>query len=152
MVSVAQFKKIIILSLIFSVFACESTNRRDVKEEVDIYAALKNDDIEYHQEERVITKHSPEYLVNGINELRALFFRREFESLTDLGIRLIKLSPSLTEAYYWMARVEMEKSEFQRAYDMAEKGLSVVEDPNMKRELERVKGQAQMGAQQTPEY
>jgi len=144
-------KALIIISFLIVLTACGSPTRREqaqqAAEEVDIYSALKNDEFEYYEEEKIITKQSPEFLENGINELRALYFRKKYDEATDLSIRLLKLEPSFTEVYYWKARIAMDRSEFQQAYNMAEKGLSFVEDPHMKRELERVKGQAQMGAQ-----
>ena len=140
-------KAILLISLVSLLAACASSTRPDLDEQEDIYSALKNDEIQYHEEEKVITKHSPEFLVNGVNELRALYFRKKFDEATDLSIRLLKLAPSLTEVYYWKARIAMDQSDFQQAFNMAEKGLSFVEDPHMERELERVKGQAQMGAQ-----
>lgn len=143
-----QLKTLFIISLLSTLVACGSSPSRDKpKEEEDIYAALKNDEIQYHQEEKQITKHSPEYLINGINELRALYFRKKYDEANELSIRLIKLAPSLTEAYYWKARIAMDLSDYQQAYNMCEKGLSHVEDPNMQRELERIMRQAQMGAQ-----
>lgn len=136
-----------IVSLVSVLAACgASTDRRDVKPQKDIYGSLKSDQIEFHEETKVITKNSPEYLIQGINDLRALYYRKKYAEATDMGLRLIKLAPSLAEAYYWLARIAMDQADFQQAFNMASKGLSVVQDPNMKRELELVKTQAQMGA------
>ena len=150
MVSVVQLKTLFIISILIILTACGSPSRREQvrtqEAQQDIYAALKNDNIEYHEEEQIITKQSPEFLTNGINELRSLYFRKKYDEATDLSIRLLKLEPSLTEVYYWKARIAMDHSDFQQAYNMASKGLSYVEDIHMKRELERVQGQAQMGA------
>lgn len=146
MVSVAQIKTVTLISLLSLLAACESTDRREVKQEKDIYTSLKQDEVEYHQEEKVISKGSPEYLVQGMNDLRALYYRKKYAEASDMGLRLIKLAPSLAEAYYWLARIAIDQADFQQAYAMAAKGLLVVEDKSMQRELEQVQVQAQMGA------
>ena len=147
MVPVVSIKTLFILPLFAVMTACSSSsNYQSQQQDKDIYAALKHDQIELHEETKEITKNSPEFLENGINEMRALYFRKNYDEAIDLSIRLLKLSPSLTEVYYWRARIAMDQSDFQMAFNMASKGLTYVEDPNMEAELERIKGQAQMGA------
>jgi tetratricopeptide (TPR) repeat protein len=146
MVSVKKLIFPLIILLTFLAVGCESTDRRAVKEKPNIYASLQEDKIEHHEEEKVITKGSPEYLANGIRDLKALYLRKKYSEAEDIGLRLIKLAPSLAETYYWMGRIALDRSDYQQALEMVKKGLSVAEDRNMRAQLEDVKLRAEMGA------
>lgn len=142
-----QSQHLLMIGLLALLTACASAPREE-KPKVNIYDALENDNIQYRAEEenQPASQTSPEFLNEKIGEVRSLFFRYRYDEATDLAERLIRLDGSLAEAYYWLARIHMNQASYQQAYAMASKGLTVVQDPRMKTELERIQRQAQMGA------
>ena len=140
-------QQVFMAGLLALLTACASAPR-DEKPRGNIYDALENDNIQYRaaEDEQPVSQTSPEFLNQKIGEVRTLFFRYRYDEATDLAERLIRLDGSLAEAYYWLARIHMNQADYQQAYAMSSKGISVVQDPRMKSELERIQRQAQMGA------
>jgi tetratricopeptide (TPR) repeat protein len=147
---IMTMKKIAAFTLV-SLFlaACAPTPPKQDEPEVDIYASLNEDEIQYASDEVEVeqSEASPQFIEDQINEARTLFFRKKYAEASDLLERMIRIDSQHAEAYYWLARVRMEQSDFDQAHELASKGLSVVYDPRMKVELERIKGITQMGAQ-----
>ncbi len=116
----------------------------------DIYAALRNDDIQYRDERQsaMVNDNSPEFVREKVDEVRRLYFQREFAKASEMAESLIRLAPQNPEAYYWLARVRLEVGDYQQAYNMASKGVSLAQkNSSLKAELERLQRQAQLGAQ-----
>lgn len=136
------------LSLAFFAFACSSTGEQSgtKKDQGDIYDALKNDEIQYRdQAERPASDLDQELVQQHITQIRNQYFRKNLSEATVIAERLLRLDSNIPEAYYWLARIRLDQGDYQQAYNMATKGLTVTEDPNLKREMERVQRQAQMG-------
>lgn len=136
-----------VLLLLF-LAACSSTGTQTSKkdEPVDIYSALTDDEVQYRDEQQRPASDLDQALVQEhITKIRNLYFRKSYKEAQAMAERLLRLDANLPEAYYWLARVHMEQADYQHAYDMASKGLSVADNPNLKRELERIQRQAQMG-------
>lgn len=111
---------------------------------VDIYAALKDDRIAYRDGREV--PESDAAVADRIAEVRNLYFEREYVEASALAERLVRVAPYEPENYYWLARIKMALSDYQQAYNMATKGMTVTDDPALKRELKRVQRQAEIGA------
>lgn len=149
MVSIKSIKRISALTLLAAIAACSSTSGPEAakkEEPVDIYEQLKNDKVQYATEETKEVKGSPEYVLKNLGEVRAAYFRKEYDSAKKICRRILSVAPSAAEAYYWLARIFVDEGDFQQAYTMASKGLSAAKEPNMKRELENIKKMTQMGA------
>lgn len=110
----------------------------------DIYAALNDGDIQYRDDSGPQTSNR-ELVQQQVSEIRSLYFRRDFTTAAEKAERLLRVNGDTAEAYYWLARIHMDQADYAQAYNMASKGVAVTDDPNMKRELERVQSQAQMG-------
>lgn len=148
MVSITTtIKKLFFLTSISLLVACNSTTQEQ-QQSTDIYAALRNDQIQYRSDDegQEVSQTSPEFIDQKVREIRNLFHRRDYDSCVDAAERLLRIDGNIAEAYYWLARVRIEQGDFQQAYDIAGRGLSTAPAKNMKRELERIKGIAQLGA------
>lgn len=136
-------------SLIALLSGCSSTSSSSSQSEgadEDIYASLKDDKVQYRDGRGQNAQVSDQKLVSQqVTEIRTLYFRREYTAALEKAERLLRLEPNSGEAYYWLARIYMDQADYSQAYNMATKGLSVTGNPNLKRELERVQSQAQMG-------
>ncbi len=149
MVSIKYNKRLALLAFITLFTACSSTSGPESsasKKPVDIYDALKNNNVQYATEETKEVKGSPEYVRTNMAEARASYFRREIDKAKKICKRILSVAPSATEAYYWLARIAVDEGDFQKAYDLASKGLLTAKEPNMKTELENIKKMTQMGA------
>lgn len=144
-----SIKHIFVIALTLVVTACvSSTSSQDNSEPVDIYGALRNDNIQYRTEgDQEVSQTSPEFIDGKLREIRNAFFRKDYETAGDTAERLLRIDGNVAEAYYWLSRIRMEQADFQQAYDFASRGLSVSPERNMQRELERIQRAAQMGAQ-----
>ena len=158
------FAALVLASYILA--ACASPKQRYAtsttqEKEPDIYAALTNNEIQYRDETAQPDGYSnpnsssngssgnngnPEFIAQSLNEVRNNFFRKDYDTALATAERLIRLDPNSAESYYWLARIYMEKAEYQQAHAMAAKGLTVASNANLTRELDRIRRQAQMGA------
>jgi len=137
------------LAVILSLSACSSgPSQQEKKEaEVDIYDQLKNDNVQYATEEGPATVGSPEFVLKNLADVRAAYFRKQYDSAQKLCKRIISVSPDAVEAYYWLARIAVDENDYNQAYNMASKALTLAKEPNMKAELKRIQVMTQMGAQ-----
>lgn len=140
-------KLISALSLAFLAFACSSTGEKaETKKDTNIYDSLNNDEIQYRDDaQRPSSDLDQELVQQHITQIRNQYFRKNLAEATVIAERLLRLDSNIPEAYYWLARIRMDQGDFQQAYNMATKGISVTDNANLKRELERVQRQAQMG-------
>ena len=148
MVFKLRFLKLICsLSLLLFIAACSSTGGQSKQESnADIYSALTDDEVQYRDDEQRPASDLDQELVNEhLTKIRNLYFRKNYKEAQELAERLLRLDANLPEAYYWLARVYMGQTDYQGAYDMASKGLSVADNASLKGELERIQRQAQMG-------
>ena len=147
MVFKLRFLKLICsLSVLFFIAACSSTGTEKDSESVDIYSALVDDEVQYRDDkQRPASDLDQELVQEHLTKIRNLYFRKNYKEAQELAERLLRLDANLPEAYYWLARIHMEQADYQGAYDMASKGLSVADNANLMRELERIQRQAQMG-------
>lgn len=140
----SMFKLTVTLFLIIFVAACAKQTRQAQQEPVDIYAALKNDRVQYRD-----GREAPETdaaVADRVAEVRNLYFDREYVEASALAERLVRVAPYEAENYYWLARIKLALADYQQAYNMATKGMSVTDDPALKREMKRVQRQAEVGA------
>lgn len=136
-----------LFSIIALLAGCTSTSgSQSQEEEVDIYASLKDDQVQYRDGRGQSADVSDQQLVKQqVTEIRTLYFRRDYTAAQEKAERLLRLEPNSGEGYYWLARIHMDQADYSQAYNMATKGLAVTDNPNLIRELERVQSQAQMG-------
>lgn len=144
------FRLICGLSIVLLLTACSSgggsKSTEKAADQGDIYNALLNDEVQYRDEaERPSSDLDKELVQQHINQIRSLYFRKNLSEAQVIAERLLRLDANIPEAYYWLARINMDQADYQNAYNMATKGISVTDNPNLKRELERVQRQAQMG-------
>lgn len=143
-----KIQNIVVLALVSVVVGCVSSSPDRYEEEtVDIYEQLKTGNVEYATEETADVKGSPEYVLKNIQEVRASYFRKETDKAKKLCKRIISVAPSTAEAYYWLARIAVDEGDFQQAYDLSSRALTLAKDANMKTELERIQTMSQMSAQ-----
>lgn len=144
-----KIQNLAVASLVVLLAACAPTAPKSNEPERDIYAALTNNEIQYRDdsEGEAVNTTSPAFVADQIKEVRTLYFRKQLDEAADLAERLVRVDSQQAEGYYWLARIRMDQGDFEQANEMATKGLTVVYDKNLKRELERVKGITQMGAQ-----
>lgn len=135
------------LSLVLLLSACSSTGPQTGKEEpVDIYASLHSDEVQYRDDtQRPSSDLDPAVIQQHITQIRNMYFRKNLSEASVIAERLLRLDANIAEAYYWLARINMDQSDYQQAYNLAIKGMSVTDNANLKRELERIQRQAQMG-------
>lgn len=124
--------------------ACASAPPPGREQPVDIYAALKNDRVQYSDGREA--PESDAAIADRIAEVRNLYFDREYVEASAMAERLVRIAPYEAENYYWLARIKMALADYQQAYNMASKGMTVTNDPGLKRELKRVQRQAEIGA------
>jgi Flp pilus assembly protein TadD len=150
MVSIKYTKRVVFSCFIVAVSACSSTPSSTksgaAKQPVDIYAQLKNDKAEFATGEVKEVEGSPQYVEENLVEARTEYLHRKFDNVKKICTRILRVAPSATEAYYWLARVAIDEGDYQQGYDMASKGLLVAKEPNMKRELQDMKKMTEMGA------
>lgn len=130
--------------------ACAPTGPKKQDSERDIYAALTNNEIQYRSQDNAPEQDNAStsaFAVDQIEKIRNLYFRKKLAEAADEAERLLRIDSQQPEAYYWLARIRMDQGDFSSANELANKGLRVVYDENLKRELERVQGITQMGAQ-----
>ncbi len=160
MVSVKQLITLSFLGSTILLTACAPQPPREEKNE-DIYAALRDDRIEYSdgtveggesdpyatESSGEISEASPMFVDNQLKEIRLAYFKRKYAPAAEMAENLIRLDSQLAEAYYWLSRVRLDQSDYYQAHEMATKGLSVVDqnDKALVRELERIQGISQMG-------
>ncbi len=158
MVSVKQVTTTVFIAFAVLITACAPQPPREEKQEVDIYAALNNDEITYADgtteggdpyaaEDSDISEASPMFVEEQLKAIRLAYFKRKYAEAAEMAENLVRLDSQLAEAYYWLSRVRLDQSDYYQAHEMASKGLSVI-DPNDKalvRELERIQGISQMG-------
>lgn len=146
-----KIQNILILGCVLTLVACAPSKPKNNEPEVDIYAALNDDQIEYASDEAEVEEEadsaSPQFVEEQITQARTLFFRKKYTEASDLLERMVRLDSQNANAYYWLARVRMEQGDFNQAHELSKKGLTVVSDKRLKAELERVKGITQMGAE-----
>lgn len=145
MVPVKYARHLIPVALFSLLSGCVSNTGREEEKPVDIYDQLKNNNVQYVTEEQV-PESGPEYVRLNMVEARAAYFRKDFVNVTKYCNRTLTVAPATAEAYYWLARIAVDQNDFQQAYTMASKGLTVVKDPNMKAELQRIQTMTQMGS------
>lgn len=159
MVSIKQIITTAIIGSTLIFTACAPQAPREQREEVDIYAALNDDRIEYADgtvegeenntaaQDGNISETSPTFIKNQLKEIRLAYFKRRYAESAEMAENLIRLDSQLAEAYYWLSRVRLDQSDYYQAHEMASKGLSVVaqDDKSLVRELERIQGISQMG-------
>ena len=143
-----------ILILIISLLAVSACAPQAPKEEQDIYAALRDDNIQYadgssdSSADVGINEASPAFVDEQLASIRFNFFKRRYAEAADLAENLVRIDPNLAEGYYWLARIRLDQSDYYQAYEMSSKGLTVIEpsDQALLRELERIQGISQMGS------
>ncbi|OED50975.1 hypothetical protein ACH42_00450 [Endozoicomonas sp. (ex Bugula neritina AB1)] len=143
-------KTIIALAVIMTITlsGCLSSPSQKTSDE-DIYSALRNDDVEYRDERQSAQEndHSKEFIREQVAQVRRLFFQKDYAQASEQAESLVRLAPQSAEAYYWLARVRLEVGDYQQAYTMASKGVSIApKHSSLKTELERLQRQAQLGA------
>lgn len=146
MVSIIQCQRLFLVLLISVLIGCGSSEPKPEVPVTDIYDALVNDEINYKSEDEDVSAVTPEYLDSQLRQIRSKFFRQQYDDAADLSERLLRIDGNISEAYYWLARIRIEQADYQQAYEMATKGLTISPSRNMKRELERVQRSAQVGA------
>ncbi len=140
---IANIRYIACFILFLFITACGTQAPK--KETGNIYDSITNDEILYHGQEKSAAELDQELIQQHLVQIRNLYFRKNYDEAQVLAERLVRLDANLPEAYYWIARVYIQQGDFQQAYNMATKGISVADNSNLKRELERVQRQAQMG-------
>ncbi|CAA0114343.1 Uncharacterised protein [BD1-7 clade bacterium] len=137
------------LVLAVTLSGCLSSPSKKEDADEDIYAALRDDDIEYRDERQValVNDTSPEFVREKIDEIRSLFFQKDYAKASEMAEGLVRQAPQNPEVYYWLSRVRLEVGDYQQAYEMASKGVSLSgKGSSLKAELERLQRQAQLGA------
>jgi hypothetical protein len=137
-------KLLVTITLSSLLGACASPPPPGREQPVDIYSALKNDRIQYSDGREA--PESDAAIADRIAEVRNLYFDREYVEASAMAERLVRIAPYEAENYYWLARIKMALADYQQAYNMASKGMTVTKDPGLKRELKRVQRQAEIGA------
>jgi len=143
-----SIKNIITLGFVglFAVGCASSKGPDRYEQKEDIYKSFNEDNIEYRTEEKPLSKRDPGYVASRVVEIRNLYHRGESIAAEDLADRMIRLDPSVAEVYYWLTRLAIDRADFQKAYNMAQKGISVSTNDRMTEELESLREIAQMGA------
>lgn len=143
-----RFKSLLPLSiscvLLIFVTGCARPTQQQQQPPVDIYAALKNDSVQYRDGRQVPENDAA--IADRVTEVRNLYFEREYVEASALSERLVRVAPYEAENYYWLARIKLALADYQQAYNMATKGMTVTDDQALKRELKRVQRQAEIGA------
>jgi tetratricopeptide (TPR) repeat protein len=145
-------KRALLVGLLIQIFLASCVVQPPKKEEkpVDIYESIRNDVIQYRHEpdqQRAIVQAGSDYINNQINQVRELFFQKDYEQASQLAERLVRQAPNNPDAYYWLARIRLEVADYDQASQMALKGLSVSQKgSNVRKELQRVQQQAMIGA------
>lgn len=134
-----------LLTVFLFLGACSSAPKKEASQ-VDIYSALTDDNVQYRgAAEKPSSDIDPQVIQEHITNIRNLYFRKHLGEAQVIAERLLRLDSNLPEAYYWLARIQLEQGDFQQSYNLASKGITVASDNNLKRELERIQRQAQMG-------
>ncbi|MCK5880399.1 MAG: hypothetical protein KAG18_00910 [Sinobacterium sp.] len=155
MVSIKQLLTTSAITATLFITACVPQSPKEETQEVDIYAAFNEDRIEYAdgtvegepEQDSEISEASPTFVKDQLKAIRLAYFKRQYVDAGDMAENLIRLDSQLAEAYYWLARVRLDQSDYYQAHEMASKGLSVIDpsDEALVRELERIQGISQMG-------
>lgn len=150
MVPINMNKSLVAVSVLlaFVLSACAPTQPKQQNNR-DIYAALTDDQIQYRGEESQAGNDnaSPEFVKDQVAQVRTLYFQRKYEEALELAERVMRLDNQQAEVYYWLSRIRMDQGDFTQAHELANKGLTVVYDKNLERELRRIQGITQMGSQ-----
>lgn len=143
MLNFKRLNYLVILLGFFYLAGCGSN--QTTSEKTDIYASLKSDDIGYSQELSEDEKNQ-QFLKELTIEVRTLYLRKNYEDAEIQAERLLRLNSNVAEPYYWLTRIKLALGEHQQAYNLASQGLNYSGSIGMKRELEHLQRQAQMGA------
>lgn len=147
MVSIKQVRWVAVSSVVMMLSACSSGPSSNSNEPAeDIYAQLKTNTVQYANQEVNDEAGSPAYVLKNITNIRAAYFQRKFDTVKNLCGRVIHAAPDTTEAYYWLARVAIDENDYDQAYNMSTKALTLAKEPSMKAELKRMQVRTQMGA------
>lgn len=142
-----QFPLLIaVLSGFLYLAACSSTPSSSPSAEKNIYDSVTKDDVSYAGEEKSEEEKHQEFINNLVEEVRTLFLRRNYEEAEIQAERLIRVGTNNPEGYYWLTRVKLAVGDYQQAYNAASQGLNYATKTGLKRELEHLQRQAQMGA------
>lgn len=152
---ISKLGPLLILLALSMIGGCASSDRAD-REEEDIYASFRDGRIQYRSDDNKSDDiyaalrgdrrgASSMAVEEQINEIRTLFIRQQYDQAANAAEQLLRQNPYQAEAYYWLARIHLNQSDFQQADNLAERGLGVVDNPSLRRELERVQTQAKMG-------
>lgn len=112
---------------------------------VSIYESLTDDVIDYNNEPSSEQKNQ-QFVNDLITDIRNSFFRQNYEDAEAQAERLIRIGNDNPEGYYWLTRIKLALGDYQQAYNVASQGLNYASQIGMKRELEHLQRQAQMGA------
>lgn len=144
-----RFLTVLSVLLAFTLGACAPTQPKQNNR--DIYAALTDDQIQYRNEDGQgqggNDNASPEFVKDQVAQVRTLYFQRKYDEAVELAERVMRLDNQQAEVYYWLSRIRMDQGDFDQAHELANKGLTVVYDKNLERELRRIQGITQMGSQ-----
>lgn len=124
--------------------ACSSTPSQP-SGTADIYESI-NDDVIHYNEEQSAEQQQQSFIKSLIDDIRSLYFRQHYDDAEAQAERLVRLSSDNPEAYYWLTRIKLALGDYQQAYSMASQGLNYARQIGLKRELEHLQRQAQMGA------
>lgn len=124
--------------------ACSSTPSSG-SADVNIYESLTDDVIDYNNEPSSEQKNQ-QFVNDLITDIRNSFFRQNYEDAEAQAERLIRIGNDNPEGYYWLTRIKLALGDYQQAYNIASQGLNYADQVGMKRELEHLQRQAQMGA------
>ncbi len=138
----ANLLGLFLLTLLFAGCVIQPTKE---EKPVDIYAPIKNNVIEYRNDEEAepIVQAGSDYMDSQIKQVRYMFFSQNYDQASQLAERLIRQAPNNPDTYYWLARIRMEMSDYQQATQMAQKGISVSQKgTQVRKALQRLQQQA----------
>lgn len=148
MVSIDKRLTLLFFTLLTGCVTQQPVEKKPEPTHEDIYAPIKHNVIEYRdkKEEKVISTATTDYLDTQIKQVRQLFFNEKYDQASQLAERLVRQEPNNPNTYYWLARIRLEMSDYNQAYQMTEKGLSVSQkDSAIRKSLERLHQQAGLG-------
>lgn len=124
---------------------CSSTPSSSPSPSGNIYDSVTKDDVGFVAEEKSDDEKHQEFVKNLVDDVRNLYLRRNYEEAEIQAERLIRLGNNNPEGYYWLTRVKLAVGDYQQAYNAASQGLNYANRTGLKRELEHLQRQAQMG-------
>lgn len=157
------FSSTLLAILIASTFfaGCAKQSTRQQEPEDDIYAALRNDTVDYNDPNSLGDEDSRQaslapigqdgeinsaHVDDRIAEVRNLYFEQAYIDAAALSERLMRIAPYAAENFYWLARIKLAQNEVKEAHEFATRGISLTDNSALKRELKRIQRRAEIGS------